>query len=94
MGTPDVAAASLERLLEGPDPVVGVVTQPDRPAGRGQRMVPSPVRNVAERHHKPVLAPDRIRDSATLETLKHWTPRLIVVVAYGRILPRSILELP
>ncbi|MFQ5542002.1 MAG: methionyl-tRNA formyltransferase, partial [Candidatus Binatia bacterium] len=94
MGTPAVAAASLERLLEGPDPVVGVVTQPDRPVGRGQRWVPSPVRKVAERHQKPVLTPDRIRDPATLETLRHWAPRLIVVVAYGRILPRSILELP
>lgn len=94
MGTPASAAASLERLLEGPDPVVGVVTQPDRPAGRGQKVAPSPVRKVAESHDKPVLAPERIRDLGFLEALKSWVPELIVVVAYGRILPRSILELP
>ena len=57
-------------------------------------MVPSPVRKVAESHHKPVLTPDRIRDPASLETIKHWAPQLIVVVAYGQILPRSILDLP
>ena len=94
MGTPAAAAVSLERLLEGPDPVVGVVTQPDRPVGRGQKTVPAPVRKIAESHHKPVLTPDRIRDPDFLEALKHWAPRLIVVVAYGRILPRSILDLP
>ncbi len=94
MGTPAAAAVSFERLLEGPDPVVGVVTQPDRPVGRGQKTVPSPVRKIAESHHKPVLTPDRIRDPDFLEALKHWAPRLIVVVAYGRILPRSILDLP
>lgn len=94
MGTPASAAVSLELLLEGPDPVVGVVTRADRPVGRGQRVIPSPVRKVAESHHKPILAPDRIRDPAFLETLKNWAPQLIVVVAYGRILPRPILDLP
>ncbi len=94
MGTPHCAAATLESLLEGPDPVVGVVTRPDRPAGRGQRTESSPVRKVADRHQKPVLTPERIRDSGFLETLKGWGPELIVVVAYGRILPRSVLELP
>ncbi|MBI4488333.1 MAG: methionyl-tRNA formyltransferase [Deltaproteobacteria bacterium] len=94
MGTPEAAAISLECLLKGPDPVVGVVTQPDRPAGRGQQRTPSPVQRVAERHHIPVLAPEKIRDPAFLITLKGWAPELIVVVAYGRILPSSILDLP
>jgi methionyl-tRNA formyltransferase len=93
MGTPEVAAFSLERLFKAPEPVVGVVTQPDRPAGRGQKMIPSPVRSVAESHHAPVLAPEKIRDPAFFNTLSGWAPDLIVVVAYGRILPRQILEL-
>lgn len=94
MGTPRCAAASLERLLEGPDPVVGVVTRPDRPVGRGQKTVPSPVRGTAEAHRKPVLTPEKIRTEGFLDTLKSWAPDLIVVVAYGRILPRSVLDLP
>jgi len=93
MGTPEVAAASLEELLKGPNPVVGVVTQPDRPAGRGQKQLASPVRRAAEKHHLPLLAPEKIRDPAFLEALKRWEPEVIAVVAYGRILPRAILEL-
>lgn len=94
MGTPEVAAVSLERLLEGPDPIVGVVTQPDRPTGRGQRRAPSLVRRVAESHFIPVLTPEKLRDPLFAATLKSWAPQLIVVVAYGRILPSSVLELP
>lgn len=93
MGTPQIAAATLERLLEGPDRVVGVVTQPDRPAGRGQKSSPSPVRRVAEARGVPVLAAEKIRTPEFLETLRSWQPQIIVVVAYGRILPQSILEL-
>jgi methionyl-tRNA formyltransferase len=93
MGTPRTAAATLERLVEGPDPVVGVVTQPARPAGRGQKSVPSPVHDVAERHGIPIVAPQKIRDPDFLTTLKNWNPKIIVVVAFGRILPASILEL-
>lgn len=93
MGTPGPAAATLERLIEGPDPVAGVVTQPDRPAGRGQRRVASPVRRVAESRRIPVAAPDKIRDPAFFKTLQEWKPQLIVVVAYGRILPPNILQL-
>lgn len=93
MGTPQIAAATLERLLEGPDRVVGVVTRPDRPAGRGQKSSPSPVRRVAEARGVPVLAAEKIRTPEFLETLRSWQPQIIVVVAYGRILPQSILEL-
>ncbi len=94
MGTPEAAAVSLEHLLKDANPVVGVVTQPDRPAGRGQKRAPSPVRRIAEKHHLPLLAPEKIRGHEFLNALKSWEPQLIVVVAYGRILPRSVLDLP
>ena len=93
MGTPQIAAVTLEQLTQGPDPVVGVVTQPDRPAGRGQRSVPSPVRRVAESRSIPVTAPEKIRAPECLKTLMGWNPKIIVVVAYGRILPKTILDL-
>lgn len=93
MGTPQIAAATLEELLRGADPVVGVVTQPDRAVGRGQHVSPSPVRKVAEAHSLPVIAPERIRTPEFLAALKRWQPEIIVVVAYGRILPQTILDL-
>jgi methionyl-tRNA formyltransferase len=93
MGTPEVAAFSLERLFEAPELVVGVVTQPDRPAGRGRKTILSPVRRAAEIHGVPTLAPEKIRDPSFIDVLSQWAPDLIVVVAYGRILPRQILEL-
>jgi methionyl-tRNA formyltransferase len=93
MGTPTIAAATLEQLLQGPDRIVGVVTQPDRPKGRGQKTAPSPARKVAESHGVPVVAPEKIRAPEFLETLRNWHPEIIVVVAYGRILPKAILEL-
>jgi methionyl-tRNA formyltransferase len=93
MGTPEVAAFSLERLFEAPEPVVGVVTQPERPAGRGRKTILSPVRRAAEIHGVPTLAPEKIRDPSFFDVLSKWAPDLIVVVAYGRILPRQILEL-
>lgn len=74
--------------------MVGVVTQPDRPAGRGQKNLPSAVRKTAESRHVPVLTPAKIRDPEFIDALKSWAPELIVVVAYGRILPSSALELP
>jgi methionyl-tRNA formyltransferase len=93
MGTPQVAAVTLEQLIQGPDPVTGVVTQPDRPAGRGQKSIPSPVRRVAESHGIPVVAPEKIRAPEFLKTLMGWKPEIFVVVAYGRILPKTILDL-
>ena len=93
MGTPAPAAASLEALLEGPDKVVGVVTQPDRPSGRGQATTPSPVRRIADGRGIPVLTPLRMKDPGLLERLRGWRPDLMAVVAYGRILPQSILDL-
>ncbi|HEX9878809.1 MAG TPA: methionyl-tRNA formyltransferase [Candidatus Binatia bacterium] len=94
MGTPRSAAVTLERLLQGPDPVVGVVTRPDRPAGRGQKTIASPVSAVSLAYNKPVLAPQRVKDAAFLSALTAWAPDVIVVVAFGRILPRAVLDLP
>lgn len=93
MGTPQIAAATLEHLLSGPDVVVGAVTQPDRPAGRGQQTHPAPVRRLAEARAIPVIAPEKIRAPEFLDTLSAWQPEIIVVVAYGRILPKAVLEL-
>ncbi len=94
MGTPASAAASLETLLGGPDEVVGVVTQPDRPVGRGRVSMPSPVRRRAEEAGIPVRTPRKMKDPGLLEQLAGWRPDLMAVVAYGRILPQAILDLP
>jgi methionyl-tRNA formyltransferase len=94
MGTPNFAVASLEALLAAEDPVVGVVTQPDRPKGRGQELVASPVKQVALRAGVPILQPTKMKDPAFLNALRSWQPDLIAVAAFGRILPPVILTLP
>jgi len=94
MGTPMIAADTLDELLAGPDPVVGIVTQPDRPVGRGQKTAAPPVRRLAEARGIPVLAAEKIKTPEFLQTLRHWQPEVIVVVAYGRILPKTTLDLP
>jgi len=94
MGTPDFAVPALRQLLNGPDKVVAVVTQPDRPKGRGKKLTPPPVKVAAEEAGIPVLQPTKIRTEEFAATLKSFNPDLIVVAAYGRILPASILELP
>ena len=93
MGTPEPAAATLRDLMDGPDPIAGIVTQPERPAGRGQKRLASPVYRLANSRGIPVAAPEKIRDPVFFKTLQDWKPQLIVVVAYGRILPSSILQL-
>jgi methionyl-tRNA formyltransferase len=93
MGTPQIAADTLDHLLQRSHSVVGVVTQPDRPSGRGQKNMRSPVRKLAEGRGIPVLAAEKIRTPEFAETLRGWRPEIIVVVAYGRILPQTILEL-
>jgi methionyl-tRNA formyltransferase len=94
MGTPETAAFCLKELCRAADPVVGVVTRPARPAGRGQQKHETPVRRTAEEQGIPALAPEKLRNEEFLSALAAWQPDLIVVVAYGRILPRQILELP
>lgn len=94
MGTPDFAVPSLEALLRSPDEVVGVVTQPDRPKGRGQTLAAPPVKLVCKRERIPYLQPTKMKDPAFLNALRAWQPDLIAVAAFGRILPPAILELP
>lgn len=94
MGTPQFALASLEALLAAEEEVVAVVTQPDRPRGRGQRLSPPPVKERALAWGLPVLQPQRLKDPALLQTLAAFKPELMVVAAYGRILTPEILALP
>jgi methionyl-tRNA formyltransferase len=94
MGTPEFAVPSLEALLKSDDRVVGIVTQPDRPKGRGQHLFPSPVKVIAQREQLPLLQPTKMKDPALLAELSAWKPDLVVVAAFGRILPPAILSLP
>ena len=94
MGTPDFAVPSFEALLKSDNQVVGVVTQPDRPKGRGQLLTPSSVKLVAQREQISVLQPTKMKDPDFLAALAAWKPDLIAVAAFGRILPPAILSLP
>jgi methionyl-tRNA formyltransferase len=94
MGTPDFAVPSLEALLKSGDHLVGVITQPDRPKGRGQTLTPSPIKLIAQREELPLLQPTKMKDPAFLEALASWKPDLIAVAAFGRILPPAVLKLP
>jgi methionyl-tRNA formyltransferase len=94
MGTPAFACPILEALLARPDPVVGVVCRPDRPRGRGLTLTAPEVKRLALAHGLPVLQPERVREPAFGEALRVLAPDAIVVAAYGRILPRTILDLP
>jgi methionyl-tRNA formyltransferase len=93
-GTPEFAAVHLDALLQAGETVVAVYTQPDRPAGRGQRLRESPVKQLAVRHGLPVLQPQTLRDAGAAATLAALAPDLMVVVAYGLILPRAVLATP
>jgi methionyl-tRNA formyltransferase len=94
MGTPEFAVPSLEALLKSDDQVVGIVTQPDRPKGRGQQLAPSPIKVLAQREHIPILQPVKMKAPEFLEPLAAWKPDLIAVTAFGRILHSGILKLP
>jgi methionyl-tRNA formyltransferase len=94
MGTPELARVSLEALLGGEFQIVGVVTQPDRPKGRDLKLTPSPVKELALRSNLPVLQPERARNENFIEELGKLKPDLIVVAAFGQILPQSTLDLP
>ncbi len=94
MGTPDIAATCLDGLASAGCEVVGAVTGEDKPRGRGYIMTPPPVKVVAERYSIPVYQPKTLRDGSFLETLSKINPDIIIVVAYGKILPREIIEYP
>lgn len=94
LGTSEFSCPSLESLLESAHEVIGVVTQPDRPKGRGQKFSPSPVKSLAIAKALPVYQPERLRDPSSLEVLKSLHPDLMVVVAYGQILSPAVLAIP
>lgn len=94
MGTPDFAIPTLQRLIASDHTVTAVVTQPDRPKGRGKRLAAPPVKVVAERYNIPVLQPRRVKAPEVREQLEAFAPDVMVVIAYGQILPQSILDVP
>src|SRR3989344_2742724 len=93
-GTPCFVVPTLEALLNSSHEVVGVYTQPDRPSGRGQKVTESPVKIAATQHHLPVYQPPNFREEASQLPLKVLKPDVIVVLAYGLILPKAVLEIP
>ena len=94
MGTPDFAVAPLAALVENGYEVEAVITQPDKPKGRGKTMMPTPVKEEALKHEIPVLQPVKVRDPEFVEKLKCLAPDIIVVAAFGQIIPKSILDMP
>ena len=94
MGTPDFASASLKKLIDERFDVVGVFTQPDKPKGRGMELCASPVKELALENGLPVFQPVKMRDGTALAQIKALEPDILVVVAYGRILPADILAVP
>ncbi|MBA6098123.1 MULTISPECIES: methionyl-tRNA formyltransferase [Pseudomonas] len=93
-GTPEFAAEHLKALLDSPYEIVAVYTQPDRPAGRGQKLMPSAVKALAVAHGIPVLQPQTLRNAEAQAELAALQPDLMVVVAYGLILPQAVLDIP
>ena len=94
MGTPDIAATCLNQILSDGFEGVGVYTQPDRPKGRGMKMVFSPVKELAIQHSLPVYQPDTFKDEEAVVQLRALQPAVVAVVAYGRILPQRVLDIP
>jgi methionyl-tRNA formyltransferase len=94
MGTPEFAVPSLERLVQDAYPVIGVVTQPDRPKGRGKAVLPTPVKLFAQEKGLAVIQAERVRDESFLDRFRALAPDMVVLVAFGQILPREIIEWP
>ena len=94
MGTPDFAVPPLRALVKAEYEVVGVVTQPDKPKGRSKTLLPPPVKEEALKYNIPVYQPLKVREPEFMETLKNLAPDVIVVAAFGQIIPKAILDLP
>ena len=94
MGTPDFACPTLQRLIDRGENVVAAVSQPDRPKGRGQKEEPPPVKVLAQRHDIPVFQPVKVRTPESVQHIRELSPDVIVVVAFGQILPQSLLDIP
>lgn len=93
-GTPEFAAVALTAIREASYPIVAVYTQPDRPAGRGRKIQPSQVKMLAEQYHLPVFQPETLRDPQELRRLASFQADVMVVAAYGLLLPRAALLIP
>ncbi len=94
MGTPDLAAVVLDKLIHSEHKILAAVTQPDKPKGRGNQVQLTPVKELALQYKIPVLQPNRVKEEGFLPVLKEINPDIIVVAAFGQIVPKSILELP
>ena len=94
MGTPDFAVPPLAALVENGYEVTAVITQPDKPKGRGKTLMPTPVKEEARKHEIPVYQPAKVRDPEFLETLQKLEPDMIIVAAFGQIIPKVILDMP
>ena len=94
MGTPDIAATCLKKIIADGFEVAGVYTQPDRPKNRGMKLAFSPVKEIAIAHGLPVFQPENFREDETVEQLRALQPDVVAVVAYGRILPQRVLDIP
>ena len=93
-GTPEFAVPPLSALLNSPYEICGVYTQPDRPAGRGRKLTPSPVKVLAQKAGLPVFQPEKLKDEAAHAQLRNLKPDLMVVVAYGLLLPQAVIDIP
>lgn len=94
MGTPDFAVGTLEELIKAGHEIIGIVTQPDKPKGRGKTLMPTPVKEVALKHQIPVYQPKKVREKEFTEALRNLSPDVIVVAAFGQIITKEILEIP
>ena len=93
MGTPDFAVPALQQLIAQHE-VIGVVTQPDRPAGRSRQLQQSPIKQLALQHAIPIFQPEKIRRAEAIDELRQWSPDVYIVAAFGQILPQAVLDIP
>jgi methionyl-tRNA formyltransferase len=94
MGTAEFAVPSLEEIINSNHELVGIITQPDRPFGRGLKLHPTPIKELAFKHQLPVSTPESIKEQIELESIQRMNPDVIIVVAYGKILPPALLSIP
>ena len=94
MGTSEFAVPALKALIRYKFEIIGIVTQPDRPSGRGKRLHPPPVKVVAVEHQLPIYQPEKVREPNFVHTLERLAPDVTVVAAFGQLLPQTVLDIP
>lgn len=94
MGTSQFAIPALEQLINNHYEILGVVTQPDRPSGRGKKLTPPPIKKIAAEYNLNVYQPEKVRESGFVKTLSQLSPDVIIVAAFGQLLPKSVLDIP